>query len=492
MQSTLCPSPAPAPDAVRQELERILSDSRFAASERNTRFLRFVVERTLAGEANQIKEMVIAIELYNRSSDYDPKVDSIVRVEATRIRAKLQNYYDQQGAQNPVRITLPRGTYVPQFEAMMQPEPIAAPPPLPMPAIPVRRLSPLWALPVVLTCVLLTWRASASSRQVPAEAVAAWQEGNELLRQDPHSGYPDRGVPPTLERAIERFEVAVASDPRFAPAWASLAEAYEYASAFAGRDRKEDARRAESAARRAVALDPDLPAGHAMLGLVLFCLRWDLKGAEAEYRAALALDPRNPNAAAEFADLLRETGRLEEAEQLIRRSRALLPALPVLAWKEAEIQLDLGRHDAAIVSAETALRFNQSYGRAHVVLGMAWESKGDPARALAAYQRALALQSTDRRALPAYGYLLGKLGRREEAAATARTLVNFHQNVRNSAFQIATVYMGLGDSAQALRWLEEGLRTRQMLMPALGIETRFQPLHGDPRFQALLAAIARA
>src|SRR5262245_59488854 len=123
MTAVSCPQETGlARDEVLQQLERILLDRRFASSERNAGFLRYVVNRTLAGRANEIKEVVIATELYGRSTDYDPKVDSIVRVEAPRLRSKLQSYYEQDGRQDPIRITIPRGTYVPQFERTVPPE----------------------------------------------------------------------------------------------------------------------------------------------------------------------------------------------------------------------------------------------------------------------------------------------------------------------------------------------------------------------------------
>jgi hypothetical protein len=76
----------------------------------------YIVEKTLEGKASEIKETVIATEIYGRSADYDPKTDSIVRVEATRLRAKLQSYYRQEGQGDVVRITIPKGSYIPCFE----------------------------------------------------------------------------------------------------------------------------------------------------------------------------------------------------------------------------------------------------------------------------------------------------------------------------------------------------------------------------------------
>src|SRR5258708_38111435 len=86
--------------AVRQQLERILSNAVFSRNERLSRFLRFVVEQRLAGKEGELKESVIAIEVY-RKWDYDSKLDSIVRTEAGRLRARLAEDYIHQGAWCP-------------------------------------------------------------------------------------------------------------------------------------------------------------------------------------------------------------------------------------------------------------------------------------------------------------------------------------------------------------------------------------------------------
>ena len=321
---------------------------------------------------------------------------------------------------------------------------------------------------------------------VHPEALAAWEEGNELLRQDPHSGVSSRGIPRTLDRAIERYELAVARSPQFPGGWASLAEAYEYASAFVGRQAAEDARRAEEAALRAIALDPTLPEGHAMLALVRFYLRWDFAGADVEYRRAIELDPRAAWAIVEYADLLRETDRLEQAAAEIRKARLLQPALPVLAIKEAEILLDQGRTDAAIATAAAAVELKHDSARAHVVLGTALEAKGDVAQALAHYRRALEMNAQDRRALPALGYLLGRIGRGDEARAILRRLEDLNERVRTCAYQVAVVHVGLGEHAQALDWLERAYQGRQMHVPFMVVDHRLEPLRESPRFQAIV------
>ena len=107
---------SPTAEEVRSALETILASRSFASSTRLSRFLRFVVERTLAGDGERLKEYVLGIEVFDRGADYDPRIDSIVRVEAGRVRSKLEEYYGGGGAGAAVRIRMEKGSYAPVFE----------------------------------------------------------------------------------------------------------------------------------------------------------------------------------------------------------------------------------------------------------------------------------------------------------------------------------------------------------------------------------------
>jgi len=95
------------------QLHRILDSSPFAGSPRSTQFLQFCVERAQCGETKHLKETTIAVEVFNRAADYDPKSDPIVRVHARRVREKLEIYYRTIGTNDPIKIDLPKGGYVP-------------------------------------------------------------------------------------------------------------------------------------------------------------------------------------------------------------------------------------------------------------------------------------------------------------------------------------------------------------------------------------------
>jgi tetratricopeptide (TPR) repeat protein len=102
-------------EIVREELERVLASPRLAGTPRLAGFLRLVVEMSLDGREEEIKEYLIGTEVYRRGVNFDPKVDSIVRVEAYRLRARLEEYYGGLESPPAVRIELTKGTYVPRF-----------------------------------------------------------------------------------------------------------------------------------------------------------------------------------------------------------------------------------------------------------------------------------------------------------------------------------------------------------------------------------------
>ena len=132
----------PNADSVREELNRVLASHEFRTSKRSQDFLRYVVENTLNGRAEMVKERTIGIDVFGRSTSYDPSDDATVRVKAGEVRKRLGLYYSDQGAQSALRIELPSGTYVPEFRSVHAPA-AGDPAPAVVPA-------PLWAVTPLL------------------------------------------------------------------------------------------------------------------------------------------------------------------------------------------------------------------------------------------------------------------------------------------------------------------------------------------------------
>jgi len=108
----------PRADEVSAQVERILASSAFAQSARLQKLLRYIVEETLSGRSIALKEYTIALDVFERDESFDPQTSSVVRVEASRLRAKLERYYATEGRNDAVRVVLPPGGYVPVFQAV--------------------------------------------------------------------------------------------------------------------------------------------------------------------------------------------------------------------------------------------------------------------------------------------------------------------------------------------------------------------------------------
>jgi len=102
-------------EAILSQLEKLLASPSFVHSGRMVRFLRFTVDQALKGRASELKETILGMEVFDRPSSFDPRTDTIVRVEARRLRSKLKEYYEGEGRGDSVRIDFPKGSYVPTF-----------------------------------------------------------------------------------------------------------------------------------------------------------------------------------------------------------------------------------------------------------------------------------------------------------------------------------------------------------------------------------------
>jgi Tol biopolymer transport system component len=156
------------PEAVRRQLERILGSPGFARNERMSQFLRFLAEQHLEGRGNQLKESVIAVEVFGRKPGHDPSQDSIVRTEAGRLRGRLAEYYVDEGKDDPIVIELPRGGYTPAFRSR-DPE---SPPP-------VRKTLPETKIPRAV------WLITAAVVIALAVAAARWVQETERFWRNP-------------------------------------------------------------------------------------------------------------------------------------------------------------------------------------------------------------------------------------------------------------------------------------------------------------------
>ena len=150
---------------VRSQLERILATDEMARSPNLTRFLHFVVEEALAGRGSDLKEYVIAVRVFERNEGFDPRLDPIVRVQARKLRSRLQQYYERRGAADRIIIELPKGGYSPVFHLRERVPPPASSKPSRWAVLGAVGVLGLSALVVLLT---LSWRVARSSTEPAA------------------------------------------------------------------------------------------------------------------------------------------------------------------------------------------------------------------------------------------------------------------------------------------------------------------------------------
>ncbi|MBB6142985.1 hypothetical protein HNQ77_000929 [Silvibacterium bohemicum] len=160
VEETVAPDDAIA-DSRRALVARVIGSSIFLKTERLSGFLSSICELALSGRAHEINEHSIGTTVFGRSPHYDSTVDGIVRTQASRLRQKLDLYFNGEGADEPIRIVIPRGSYVPLFEPApgALPQPIETPPltlPLEAPVTPSRFPIYIWSASICLALALIT------------------------------------------------------------------------------------------------------------------------------------------------------------------------------------------------------------------------------------------------------------------------------------------------------------------------------------------------
>lgn len=205
-------------DEQRSALKAVLDSREFNRAPALAKLLRYLCEKTFEGRAHEIKEFSIATEVYGRSETFGERRDSIVRVEMSRLRKRLQNYYAQEGADQPVRIVIPAGTYQPEFQS---PATLVPEPPLPLPAEAPPRWKPPYRLFVaafVLLALAVTvylYAKTASLRHSPPPALHV-PASNRTVALPGETARPVRILAgSTAEKQVDRFGVEWLGDRYF-------------------------------------------------------------------------------------------------------------------------------------------------------------------------------------------------------------------------------------------------------------------------------------
>jgi tetratricopeptide (TPR) repeat protein len=315
-----------------------------------------------------------------------------------------------------------------------------------------------------------------------------YHSANELLRIPVLKDGVPESLPGTVVESVRLFEEVTQRSPQFVKGWTGLAEAAEWEYELRGNRPPERLAKAKAAGLRAVELAPDSEEAWTRLSSILFFRVWDFPGAEAALRRAIELNPRNTLARQRYVNLLNIMGRAEEARLEIERAIQMQPAAASLRVEKAKMLYQAGRSDEAIREAEAAEGLTNQmpvYPIALAIHGLALEQKRQFTAAEKILRASLAIQPHDPWNEPALGHLLARTGRTAEAEVILAELRRQGERGRKSHVAVALVSTALGRYADALTALERGFVERDDAMPSVGLDPRFQPLHGEARFQAL-------
>jgi TolB-like protein/Flp pilus assembly protein TadD len=296
-----------------------------------------------------------------------------------------------------------------------------------------------------------------------------------------------------LRRSIDYFNQALAKDPNYALANAGLAQAWKLLPAFNGGAPKDCFPQAETAARKALALDDTLSDAHAALASLKGLNGFDYAGAIIEYERALQLNPNDATARQWFAnDTLANIGQTERELAELKRALELDPLSLIINSNLGWAYIHAGRLDDAVAQLRKTVEMDGSFYYARYGLALALELKGAIPEAIAEYQKTITI-TEDPVPLGMLGRLYATQGRKDEAQKILQQLRQRRDQRYIAAYSLALVYLGLGDRNQALNWLEQGYRERDGFnIGPIRIDPLLAPLHGDPRFEALAEKIVPA
>ena len=604
--------------AVRLHLDKIASSRLFANASRSTRFLRFIVEERLAGHLDRIQEYVLGLDVFDRPECFDPRVESIVRVEGRRLKLRLQEYYRTEGRDDPVRIELPKRGYTPEFRPFAVSKPrvrlswaIGATAflllaglaivtqfrgwdnsyrrgelnPGPLGVLPftsfsgdpdqdlladgltdalITELARLPSLHVISRTSMMRHKGSKKSAPVIARELGArhllegtvyrsghrvrlnaqlidakkdspvWAQSyecditdifrvqSELVRRvareiqiqlSPELDRSLSAAPIVSEKALDAylkgrfahgqrtgeaalrgaafFEEAIREEPGFALAHAWLAAAYRTAAVMGDSSPAELLPRASAEAQKAVDLAPLLSEAHSSLAVSL-AMEWSWTAAERQFNKALELSPRDSEAHHRYAILyLAPLGRLNEAEAEIRAALELDRTSLNNRVVFGKILYFLRKYDEASSELREVLKMDPNYADGLRNLGAVYVQMRRYDEAVAVYRKAQSLAPMNwGDGLLAHALALS--GNRSDALRTLRMLVDRSRHAHGTALAIATAFVGLGASDDALRWLERARSEKDVRLMFISVDPMYEPLRSDARFQELLGLVTPA
>jgi DNA-binding winged helix-turn-helix (wHTH) protein/TolB-like protein/Flp pilus assembly protein TadD len=292
-----------------------------------------------------------------------------------------------------------------------------------------------------------------------------------------------RSTEQSLGLAIGYFAQALARDPEFALAHVGLAESYTILGVFGMRAPAETMPRARDAVLKALRIEPRLAGAYSTLGQIKMQYDRDWDGAEADFARAIALNASLAEPHLHWGVLLGMRGELDRGLEELKQAEQLEPLLTTAKTRAASLLYFAHRYEEAIAQITESLALDDRPGIAHALLGRVYLHTGRFELAQAEFRK---IRGPTPGSFGDMGQALAMSGRRAEALAELDRVLKLSTERYVPAGDIASIYASLGDTENALAWLDRALQQRTSVLGFLAQNPTFDGLHGDPRFAALV------
>jgi tetratricopeptide (TPR) repeat protein len=428
-----------SPDAIQNEVERILASDKFARSKRLRSLLRFTVAQTLQGNADTLKEYVIGTEVLKKPDSYDPRSDSLVRVLASRLRVKLKEYYHDGGSDDPLVIEFPKGKYVPRFQRREHLQ---------------------------------------SEVERKLRARNAHSRGKFLAH---------RFTPQALSESAQHFQDAIESDPAWPLPHAELSRVYALQAWLGLRRPREIWPLVRAEADAALQLDEMSSEAHLTLAAANAFFEWRWRDAESHFVKAIERDTYSGAGHVWRAlSTMIPMGQISAAQQELKTAGELA-ASPFQEQAAALVLYFSEQYAELLQKAET----DQESTWMQWLRGCARAAQGRPAEAIPLLERLERDLPDSARIQSTLGYLYGVSGNSEgnrNVLANLRARRERGEWIGN--YEMALVETGAGNAGEALTLLHEAQREREPWIAFLSADPRLSALRSHPKFTAMVRRIA--
>jgi TolB-like protein/Flp pilus assembly protein TadD len=316
----------------------------------------------------------------------------------------------------------------------------------------------------------------ASAGTLNPQAYEAYLKGRYLL---------NRRTLEALQKSLHYFRKSIEHDPRYAVAFAGLADSYLTHHDLGHLPPREATSKAKAAAISALAMDQTLAEAHTSLGHAHFH-EFNWLAADRDFKRAIELNPNYANAYFYSANYLIAMGRRNEAITAARCAQTLDPVSLPAGTNLAIILSFAGFHTEAVKQSLRVLEMDPSFARAYEDLGRAYELKGMYPQAIAAFEKAVEFSGRSSRDLASLAHAFAIAGKQRDALKLLQELREQSNKRYVSPYSFALVFAGLGNKREAVAWLEKAYEGLDGALPFIKVNPRLAPLHSDRRFQDLV------